>query len=241
MTWPSNAGFTEVNGFQCCNALTADVIASLPTSVTAIGENAFSSCFGLTEIALPPSVQTVGRSAFEYCQNATSITLNEGLTTIGARAFASCYASEAIVILRSLGSLPNDVFKNDHSTSGGGAWTQSHSAVTLRVLNPDFALTDESYYDYDDQVTIDGTEYTNPFDVGQTIVAYKTDSAGNPSAISKLAALLADEKDPYDESGATPAYTFEWFAATAKLTGSVPAGASVRILQEGCGSFGAGL
>ena len=235
VTWPSNAGFTEVNGFQCCNALTADVIASLPTSVTAIGENAFSSCFGLTEIALPPSVQTVGRSAFECCQNATSITLNEGLTTIGARAFASCYAMEGatVTLPRSLGSLPNDVFKNDHSTSGGGAWTQSHSAVTLRVLNPDFALTDESYYDYDDQVTIDGTEYTNPFDVGQTIVAYKTDSAGNPSAISKLAALLADEKDPYDESGATPAYTFEWFAATAKLTGSVPAGASVRISQDG--------
>lgn len=235
VTWPNNPDFAEVNGFQSCDGLGTDAVASLPASVTTIGEKAFAGCFGLTRIELPASIKAVGTSAFESCQNATAITLNEGLASIGPKAFASCYAMEGatVTLPRSVTSLPNDVFKNDHTTSSGSTWTRSHSAITLRILNPDFALTDDSYYDYDDQITIDGASYTNPFDVGQTIVAHKTDSAGNPSVISKLAALLADEKDPYDETGSTPAYTFEWLADTVRLTGSIPAGATVRLSQDG--------
>jgi hypothetical protein len=52
--------FTTVTGFGGCTALTApDVIASLPATVTKIGENAFKGC-SFTSVILPGSITEVG-------------------------------------------------------------------------------------------------------------------------------------------------------------------------------------
>ena len=64
-----------------------DTIDGLP--VTAIGDNAFCYCAGLTSITLPEGCTTIGYYAFSGCTNLTSITLPDGCS-IGEGAFKGC-------------------------------------------------------------------------------------------------------------------------------------------------------
>jgi hypothetical protein len=49
---------------------------SIPSSVTAIREEAFFYCENLTSVTIPPSVMSIGRGAFFACINLTSVTLS---------------------------------------------------------------------------------------------------------------------------------------------------------------------
>ncbi len=62
------------------------------TSLTSIGDSAFSSSSGLTSVTLPSSITSIGDSAFASCFNLTNIDLSNctSLTNIGDYAFASC-------------------------------------------------------------------------------------------------------------------------------------------------------
>ncbi|WP_139651366.1 leucine-rich repeat protein [Raoultibacter phocaeensis] len=53
--------------------------------VTALGENAFSSCAEMTGLSLPASIAHIGNGAFEGCAQLASISVNEENT-----AFSSC-------------------------------------------------------------------------------------------------------------------------------------------------------
>ena len=89
-----------------CNAIvkTADNMlligcknTEIPNSVTAIGEQAFMFCQGLTEIVIPESVREIGMWAFENCSNLKTLTLSEGLHAIRWGAFWECGLTSVIV------------------------------------------------------------------------------------------------------------------------------------------------
>ena len=65
---------------------------TLPTSLKTIGKGAFASCriLGLESVSLPEAVTTIGKGAFASCQRLTSVTLPTTLTEIGDYAFAHC-------------------------------------------------------------------------------------------------------------------------------------------------------
>ena len=63
----------------------------IPGSVTSIGAEAFSGCYGLTSITIPGSVTRIGWDAFYYCWYLTSITIPASVTSIGEAAFFDCY------------------------------------------------------------------------------------------------------------------------------------------------------
>ena len=71
-----------------------DTIDGLP--VTAIGDNAFCYCTGLTSITLPEGCTTIGYYAFSGCTSLTSITLGNSITTISVGAFQACDADITI-------------------------------------------------------------------------------------------------------------------------------------------------
>lgn len=66
--------------------------------VTAIGNQAFQGCVGLTSIIIPNSVISIGNSSFCNCEGLKSIEIPNSVTTIDAYAFESCYGLTNIKI-----------------------------------------------------------------------------------------------------------------------------------------------
>lgn len=64
---------------------------TIPNTVTTIGNNAFTSCTGLSGLlTIPNSVITLGLQAFQFCTGFTSLTIGSSVTSIGQQVFAGC-------------------------------------------------------------------------------------------------------------------------------------------------------
>lgn len=63
---------------------------TVPDSVTAIGDSAFTNCTKLTSVTLGNSVITIGNDAFAGCSKLTSVTLGNSVASIGGYAFYGC-------------------------------------------------------------------------------------------------------------------------------------------------------
>jgi len=83
---------------------------TIPSSVTSIGENAFSYCKNLISITIPSSVTSIGENAFSYCKNLTSITIPSSVTSIGENAFCDCYNLTSVTIPSSVTSIGDFAF-----------------------------------------------------------------------------------------------------------------------------------
>lgn len=62
---------------------------SLPSTVTKIGESAFSICSNLESVAFPASLLEIGDNAFSFTK-LSEVILPEGVTTLGNQAFGDC-------------------------------------------------------------------------------------------------------------------------------------------------------
>ena len=71
---------------------------ALGYDVTAIGNEAFSDCDGITSIEIGPKVQSIGWSAFSDCTGLTSVTIPNSVTYVGGMAFYGCSSLNSIVI-----------------------------------------------------------------------------------------------------------------------------------------------
>ena len=246
VTWPNNAAFTTIpeQAFEGCEQLDDKVVATLPPSVKTIDYRAFANCgvpqfyvsdttvLTFTQINVPGTVERIERYAFDGCSHVSSVTIGDGVKYIGAHAFTyldPALAGKEIVVSKSVQSIDLEPFDNTRITSSAGSSTTNHNAVALRIMNPDVKLEEAGLYT--NNVTIDGVDYSMPFSEGQTIYAYATDSAGNPSMIKKIADAVADRKDSADPS--RPAYTFEWMGEAAQVTGKLPQGAAAVLVQAG--------
>ena len=192
--WPKNNDMLKTipaETFAGCSMLDDSVVASIPASVETIDYRAFASCSPdiyvqgetpepFTEVNVPGTVKTVERNAFEGCSHVRSISIGDGVQTIGNRAFAGMplMAGAEVVLPATVSTVGQDAFDNTQITSSASGTEWKRNAVTLRVLNPDFELTE---YEYGGTLEIDGKKYENPFSLGQTIVAFARNSAGQPS------------------------------------------------------------
>ncbi len=79
-------------------------------TVTAIGENAFAGCSGLTGVEIPTSVMIIGNGAFSGCSSLTSIEIPSSVTTVGDYAFSGCSSLISIEIPSSVTAIGISVF-----------------------------------------------------------------------------------------------------------------------------------
>ena len=96
------------NAFSSCTFTSI----TIPEGVTSIGDNAFDSCAGLTSITIPEGVTSIGDSAFSYCESLSSVTFegDSKLTSIDNNAFAHCAGLTSITIPEGVTSIGDSAF-----------------------------------------------------------------------------------------------------------------------------------
>ena len=100
----------------------------IPSTVTAIGDNAFNRCTGLTSIAIPSSVTSIGAYAFEDCDGLTNMAIPNSVTEIGIMAFYNCIGLTSLTISNAVTYLADNVFSN---CSGLTEITIPNSVITI--------------------------------------------------------------------------------------------------------------
>ena len=83
---------------------------TIPSSVTSIGNSAFSGCSSLTSVTIPDRVTSIGGYAFYRCSRLKSVTIPSSVTSIGNSAFSGCISLTSITIPDSVTSIGNDAF-----------------------------------------------------------------------------------------------------------------------------------
>ncbi len=100
-----NANFSSLDGVLFTKDGTAlilypagkeAVLYTVPTEVTIISDNAFSSNSFLSSVVLPEGLTSIGSYAFGGCVSLSSISLPKNLMNIGENAFDGCYALTSI-------------------------------------------------------------------------------------------------------------------------------------------------
>ena len=81
--------------FEMCNGLTS---LTIPNSVTEIGDFAFERCAGLTSVNIPGNVVQIGQGAFYGCNSLTSITLPKNTVRLGDGVFYGCRGLTSITV-----------------------------------------------------------------------------------------------------------------------------------------------
>ena len=111
---PSSVTSIGDHAFSGCDSLSEIVI---PSSVTSIGKGAFSGCDSLSEIVIPSSVTNIGDSAFSCCHSLSEIVIPSSVTSIGDGAFWGCRSLSEIVIPSSVTSIGDSAFSGCSSLS----------------------------------------------------------------------------------------------------------------------------
>ncbi len=106
---PTDGSVTSIGdgAFHSCIGLT-DII--IPDSVTNIGDGAFVGCSGLTDIIIPDSVTGIGDGAFHSCSGLTYITIPDSVTSIGNYAFYNCDGLTGVTIGDGVTSIGDEAF-----------------------------------------------------------------------------------------------------------------------------------
>ena len=95
--------------FSQCDGLTSVTIGN---SVTTIGDNAFAGCTGLKSVSIGNAVTEIGGVAFEGCTNLATVSLGNAVKTIKNSAFSECSSLKSIVIPNSVIEIGGGAFKN---------------------------------------------------------------------------------------------------------------------------------
>lgn len=95
------------DAFKNCKGLTS---VEMPSTVTSIGKFAFGGCESLAKVEIPTSVKSVEGGTFQECKSLTSVTMPEGVTNIGYHAFSDCGKLASVTIPPSVTAIGNDAF-----------------------------------------------------------------------------------------------------------------------------------
>ena len=82
----------------------------LPWTVTEIGKETFSYCYGLTHVELPNGLQEIGEGAFLQCAKLISLKIPDGITEIKDNTFYQCNSLSELIIPDSVTAIGSHAF-----------------------------------------------------------------------------------------------------------------------------------
>ena len=137
--------------------VTSDLVSyTIPSTVTAICDDAFFYCSSLTSLTIPNSVTSIGEWAFVDCDNLTSLTIPDSVTSVGNRAFKGCSSFTSLTIPDSVTSIGDHAFENcENLTSltipnsvtsiGDSAFWGCSSLTSLTIPNSVISIGDSAF------------------------------------------------------------------------------------------------
>jgi len=130
---------------------------TVPSSVTNIGDYAFSDCTSLTSVTIGNSVTSIGYDAFSYCASLTSVTIGNSVTSIGYDAFSDCASLTSVTIgnsVTSIGdwaffhctSLTSVIIPNSVTSIGYGAFEGCTNLTSVTIPNSVTSVGDSAFF-----------------------------------------------------------------------------------------------
>ena len=114
--------------------------------VSAIANNAFEGCVGLTSVNIPSSINSIGNWAFANCSGLNTVTIDDGITSIGDHAFYGCGGLISVSIPSGVTTIGDVAFYNvRHIEYYGNATGSPWGARTMNgVLDGEFVFSDNT-------------------------------------------------------------------------------------------------
>lgn len=120
------------NAFNRPDIILTEII--LPSTITAIGNNAFENCLQLSgQLKIPDGVTSIGSRAFAGCSKLTgALNIPNTVTSIGERAFFYCTGLTSLKIPSSITAIADNVFVGCYGFTGP---LELHPGITSIGLN----------------------------------------------------------------------------------------------------------
>ncbi|MEI6178395.1 MAG: leucine-rich repeat domain-containing protein [Verrucomicrobiota bacterium] len=113
--YTDNGTSITITGYSSDQAGTVRIPAAIVGKpVTSIGESAFKSCHGLTDVTIPAGVTRIGNATFYHCTHLKHVTIPAGVNSIGIVAFCGCIELEAVTIPNSVTRIGSYAFSECH-------------------------------------------------------------------------------------------------------------------------------
>ena len=102
----------RINGTTLTAYVGTDTFASIPNTVTTIGEGAFAGNTTLQKVELPNSLREIQYNAFGDCTALANVTIPDSVTKVGPGAFKGCSALTMVELGRGITSWGSGVFND---------------------------------------------------------------------------------------------------------------------------------
>ena len=129
------------NNAPLFNGITTLTSASIPNSVTTIGNAAFHSCTGHISITIPNSVTSISQAIFNNCIGLTTIKVDSGNTVYDSRNNCNAIIETATNTL--IAGCKNTVIPNSVTTIGDYAFNLCTGLTSIII--PNFVTTIRQY------------------------------------------------------------------------------------------------
>ncbi len=102
----------RMNGTTLTRYVGTETFVTLPDTIRAIGEGAFSGNETMTGIELPSSIDSIAYNAFKDCTALKGVIIPDSVTKIGPGAFEGCTALTSVEIGKNVSAWGTGVFTN---------------------------------------------------------------------------------------------------------------------------------